>query len=238
MLMAVSLLGVKAVVSLLEKIWDEIKSRFSGDDSEKERAENKIREIRSQVESTISEVNNRINDIREKIKIKSLNTTLNAQKQILAVVVWNLGDDKKLEAGGKLSCKFRLLSDEAGDTQGRILSETENQLFPFIKNWAEIPNSSEYRMNASVQAILSGFTFLNRQTDDSMTAAIAKLQKIDNGVARDFANYLQDKLDEFRSYNTNGIDSDWVYAHSDIPSHTTVGKSYIGINTRIFIKRN
>lgn len=132
-----------------------------------------------------------------------------------------------------MSCKFRLLSGETGGTQGQILSETENQLFPFIKNWAEIPNSSEYRMNASVQSILSGFTFLNTQTEDSMTSAIGQLQGIDNGIARDFANYLQGKLDEFRSYNTDGIQSEWVYAHSDIPTYTTVGKSYIGINTRI-----
>jgi hypothetical protein len=225
MLMAVSLLGVKAV-SLLEAIWDQIKSGFSGDDSEKEKAEKKIRDIRSQVESTISEVDNHINDIREKINIKSLNITLNTQKQFLAVVIWNLGDDKEL------------LSGEAGDTQGRILSEAEKPLFPVVKNWAEIPNNSEYRMNASVKSILSGFTFMNQQTEDSMTSAIGQLQGIDNSVARDFANYLQGKLDEFRSYNTHGIQSDWVYAYSDIPSYTTVGKSYIGMNTRIFIKRD
>jgi hypothetical protein len=238
MLMAVSLLRVKAVVSLLEKIWDEIKSWFSGDNSEKEEAENKIREIRSQVESTINEVDRRINDIKEKINIKSLNINLNAQKQFLAVVLWNLGDDKELESGSKLSCKFQLLSGEAGDTQGQILSETENQLFPIVKNWAEIPNNSEYRMNASVKSILSGFTFLNQQTEKSMTDAINQLKGIDNGVAQDFANYLQGKLVEFRSYNTNGIQSDWVYAHSDLPSDTTVGKSYIGINTRISAKPN
>jgi hypothetical protein len=93
-------------------------------------------------------------------------------------------------------------------------------------------------MNASVKSILSGFTFMNQQTEDSMTSAIGQLQGIDNSVARDFANYLQGKLDEFRSYNTHGIQSDWVYAYSDIPSYTTVGKSYIGMNTRIFIKRD
>jgi hypothetical protein len=238
MLMAVSLLGVKADNSLLEAIWDQIKSGFSGDDSEKEKAEKKIREIRSQVESTISEVDNHINDIRGKINIKILNITLNTQKQFLAVVIWNLGDDKELESGSKLSCKFRLLSGEAGDTQGRILSEAEKQLFPVVKNWAEIPNNSEYRMNASVKSILSGFTFMNQQTEDSMTSAIGQLQGIDNGVARDFANYLQKKLDEFRSYNTNGIQSDWVYAKSDIPSYSTVGKTYIGINSRISISQN
>ncbi|OZH54726.1 hypothetical protein AFK68_09120 [Hydrocoleum sp. CS-953] len=250
MLMAVSLLGVKdLIISFLEKIWDEIKSWFTGEDSEKEKAENQIREIRSHVEDAIKKVDERINGIKKAISVKSLNVTLNSQKQFLAVVSWDWGNDKKLETGSKLSCKFRLLSGEAGDTEGKVLSETTNQLFPpvknssettnhlfsAVKNWSEIPNNSEYQMNASVQFVLSGFTFLNQQTEDSMTNAIKELAKVkeDSDVAKSFVEYLEDKLKEFQSYNTDGIGSEWVYAHSDTPSYTTIGKSYIGINTRI-----
>jgi hypothetical protein len=234
-LMAVSLLGVSFVLALFEKAWDAIKHAFTGGKTEKEKAEDQIYEIWDKVKSSVADVDSRIADIKNTIKIVALTTDLTEQNQFEAQIVWQRDVKDKLDAGSALSCSFEMLTGAAGDVAGQILPGTlsEKQLFPVYKNWSAIPSNENYRLNAGVQSVLTGFTFMNNATRDSLSGAISTLRGFSDDVADNFADYLQSKLDEYQSYNDHGVKSEWVYAQSDFPSQMTVGKSHIGINTRI-----
>ncbi|HEX7956107.1 MAG TPA: hypothetical protein VF508_04140, partial [Pyrinomonadaceae bacterium] len=56
MVAAVALLGLNAVVSFFEEIWDEIKKLFGGGDDKKEEAERRIRDLRSKVAAAMQPV--------------------------------------------------------------------------------------------------------------------------------------------------------------------------------------
>ncbi|MDB5267508.1 MAG: hypothetical protein JWP58_548 [Hymenobacter sp.] len=234
-LMAVSLLGVKALLNALEAIWDEIKSWFSGSKSEKEKAEDKIRAAQKNVEGAVNTVNDKLAAVTGAFENATLSTSLNEQSQFVANLVWN--KEIQLDEDSYLTSAFEMLTGLPGDKTGVVIKETvsQNTNFPVVKDWSDIPENSQYRMNAAVQFALKGITFMNSATRATITNAIAQLNQYagDSDAAKAFRDYLTGKLAEFDGYNNNGIMSNWIYAQSDTPSQMTVGESRIGINTRI-----
>jgi hypothetical protein len=236
-LMGIALAGVAGIVmNFLEELWDSIKKLFGGGDSDKEKAERQIQNVWNNIKQVVDKVDARVSDIKNTIKLQALTTTLNQQEQFTATVTWQLGIDKVLDPGSSLTCGFKFLPGAPGSQQQQALKD--NPFFPvvnntLVKNWSDIPDNAHYQMNGAAQSVLSGFTFMNSNTEQSMTDAINQLGEAadHSDVAAGFRDYLQQKLSEFQGYNRNGISSDWVYTQSD--SRLIIGSSRIGVNTRI-----
>ncbi|MES2178306.1 MAG: hypothetical protein V4550_10620 [Gemmatimonadota bacterium] len=235
-LMGVALLGVKGVLSAFEELWDAIKDFFTGGDSkreEREAAERQIRDLQAKVEGAVSGVDKLVAKIKGEIGIRSLDTGLDDSGRFVASVDWNIAGDKGLAPESILQCHLRLLTGHPGAADGTIIADAPNQRFPLAMSWSDIPHSGDYQFNAAVRPVLKGFTFIGDQTVATMNSAINQIGNIDNGTAQQFANYLKGKRDEFLDYNRNGLTGDWVYAHTGTPHRMTVGKSRIGVNSRI-----
>ena len=234
-LIGVSLLGlsglIAALVNFFEQIWDDIKSLFGGSSS-KDEAEDKVRQVRAQVQVQIDDVDARVAAVKQQIAVSALSTSLalEGQVDVVSTIVWKTGAGS---VGVQLSTWLRLLGGQPGDTAGQVLVDQPNATFPVKTPWAQIPNPDAYRMNAAAQAVLTGFQFLKDTDRSALVDAINQLNGVDDGVANDFANYLQSKLNEYDGYSQNGLPSGWVYATAAAPGYMTVGQSYIGLNTRI-----
>ncbi len=230
-LVAVALLGVAAVVSFFEKIWEEIKKLFGGGDSKKEEAREKVRTIRTQVEEAVQDANRQIDDVCQRISASTLRTTLDDAGRVATTVTWNVLDADQQDTG-KLSCHLQYLSGEAGDPSGTLLLDVPDPAFPDARPVA-FGAGVDYRMNARIQTALTGITFIRPETLESIDKAVPQLKGVGDGEAESFANYLDSLRTRYDGYNRNGIRGDWVYATTDVPTWLTIGRSRVGFNTRL-----
>ncbi len=235
-LIAVALIGLDVVMNLFEQIWDEIKSWFSGGDSKKEEAEDKIREIRAQVQTTLDEVNAKIAEAQQRMKIASLDLSLTGPDDDLAVVpqvTWSQNNSP--DTGSKLSVKVEYLSGRPGDASGAVLDQqalSDATTFPLSQLIAGA-GPQGYGMNARATPSITGFLFMSSETAGRIQSAIDSLRGLDNGVANDFADYLATCKSTYQDYNRNGISGAPVYASSQSPYDTQIDVSRLGVNSRV-----
>ncbi|MEU8261575.1 hypothetical protein AB0C02_13260 [Micromonospora sp. NPDC048999] len=230
-LVAVALLGVAAVVSFFEQIWDEIKSWFGGGDSKKEEARERVRAIRAQVEEAVNDVTRQIDEVCRRITASALRTTLDDAGQAATTVIWNVPDADRQDTGC-LSCHLQYLSGEAGDPSGTLLLDVPDPTFPEVRP-VDFGADVDYRMNARIQTAVTGITFIRPQVLARIDEAVDQLRGVGDREAGDFADYLASLRVRYDGYNRDGIRGDWVYATTDVPTWLTIGRSRVGFNTRL-----
>lgn len=229
---AVSLLGMRALRDLFDEILNLIKKLLPFLSKSGE-AEDKIQDMEDRVNGTLKPINDKIDAIKTEIKIVRLMTDINNQSRFEAQIVPASGF--QLEPGSSISYSFDFLPGAAGDVNDKALTSEDPAVFPLVRDWSSIPQHWSYQLNARAQSILKGYSFMTDSDRQNIVDAINSLNDPPSGVnnSRDFAASLQKTLDTFDQYEKDGIPSDWVYARSDTPTRMTVGKSRIGINTRI-----
>jgi hypothetical protein len=236
-LVAVALLGLNVVLNLFEQIWDEIKSWFSGGDSKKDEAEQKIRDIQASVQQTLDDVDAKISQATAQMAVSALNLSLTGSDDDLTVaaqVVWARGWAPNTDSNDKLTVLVEYLTGPPGDVSGVPLAQQDLALattVPLSQLTAKA-GPDGYGMNARVTPSISGFVFMNSDTAGRIQSAIDSLRGLDNGVADDFANYLAACKKTYQDYNRNGISGAAVYAAASTPYTTQVDVSRLGVNSR------
>jgi hypothetical protein len=230
----VTLAGLDAVMNLFEQIWDDIKKLFGGGDDKKKQAEDLISQKRSQVQATLDTVSAKIDAAKKQLAISEFELALagaDGDLEVVGSITWAHGYQSEATAGGKLTLSVDYLSGPPGDRTGTVVLQDIGETTSLRRALADFPQG--YGLNARIKVALTGFTFMDESTAGPIRTAIAQLRGLDDGVATDFADYLQQRYDEYSSYNANGIVGDYTYCTSDIPYYATVGASRIGVNTRV-----
>jgi len=236
--LAVALLGLNVVLNLFEEIWDEIKSWFSGGDSKKDEAEQRIRDIQASVQTTLDEVNAKIDQATAQMAVSALNLSLTGPDDNLTVaaqVAWVNDWAPSTDSNDKLTVLVEYLTGRPGDVSGTLLAQQDLALGTTIPLSRLTQNAGPdgYGMNARVTPSISGFVFMNSDTAGRIQSAIDSLRSLGNGVADDFATYLANCKTTYQTYNRNGISGAPVYVGSTSTPYTTqIDVSRLGVNSR------
>ena len=233
-LILVSLLGLNAIVSLFEELWDEIKDLFGGGDGKKREAEEKLSDSRRAVESAIAKVDERIDDVRARIAPVALATSLD-DSRLTSEVTWGprvepTGPD---DGSGALGIDLAYLTGDPGDPAGAVLLDVTSPTLPDVRPLSAVASHGDFRMNARIQTRLTGYTYMDATARGQITSAASQFGAVDDDVARDFAGYLDSVVQRFDDLNEHGVASDPVYATTTVPTVMTIGRSRIGFNTRV-----
>jgi hypothetical protein len=241
MLISVAMIGVTAIISLLEEIWDKIKSWLGGgDDDQKEQAQRHIRDIQDKVDGAVQSVEAKIADTVALLQVKSLELAVDADSGVCAQMDWAAALDAPwakdwaaskeiptLDAGQRLTCTLAFL--DSGRTQ--IFTATPAD-FPACVPLTRF-EGRDYRMNASVQLAISGTTFMDEKTGKDILAAADQVAQVQDDTAQAVAQSLRDTQKRFASLNSDGIQGNIVFATSTAPVVMTVGESLVGFNSRL-----
>jgi hypothetical protein len=233
-LISVAMLSaMKLITNLFEKAWDEIKSWFHSGGSDKDKARDKIREAQANVEAAVQKVEARIDEAKVRISASKLTTTLDPDGNIETRVVWTAAESAPSSLGGQITCHLQYLSGVPGYRGQKILVDVPDAAFPDERRFEDVARGADYRMNAALRTKLAGFTFMTGDTEKQITDGSATLRGLKDEVADEFATKLDGILTRFKGYNASGVESDWIYATTDVPAGLVVGNSRIGQTTRI-----
>ncbi|WP_417941234.1 hypothetical protein [Flavobacterium sp. RS13.1] len=231
--------AVGGLLDILQKVWDEIKKIFGGDDGKQE-AQDKINAIKGPVQQLILSLDSSLEKMAATIKVKSLEAGINEQGDY--TLNWNFpSPSADLGENPNIFYKLIFLGGKIGS--GNIPSKIPSTGFRPMENtsyyrpWSEmLQKDPDFRMNASIQTSITGYKFLTQEAENNLKSTIATLNQIgdnlDGAVA--FNNDLKAFLDKMRSYNKDGLTSEVVYANQTAAdAQFRIGKAVIGINTRI-----
>ncbi|MBF4518777.1 hypothetical protein IRZ71_20675 [Flavobacterium sp. ANB] len=231
--------AVGGLLGILKKVWDEIKKIFGGDDGKQE-AQDKLNAIKAPVQQLIASLNSSLNKMAATIQVKSLEAGINDQGDYM--LNWNFpSPSADLGENPHIVYKLNFLGREigSGDIPSKIPSTgfMSMQSTSYHRAWSEmLQEDPDFRMNASIQTSITGYTFLTREAENNLQSTIDTLKEI--GGSLDGALAFSEELHEFvikmKGYNTNGLTSEVVYAtQTGTDTQFRVGKAVIGINTRI-----
>lgn len=235
-LAAVALLGIPALISGLADLFEDLWDWLTGKDKEEEqRAIEQLDAARQKIQDAIDKVMAVIRQVKSNVQVQGLtvgiarNGDFHAKWKMDGDSGYNLGDNAVIQYN------FQLLQGEIGShspiwdgTTIKVCNELRYDL-PFDS----IPRYEKYGMNASVNAVVKNLTFIYPDTVKGFEVAIDQLAGIDNDKAKEYADDLRCQIEQLKSYNTNGVITDTVYAKAAIPDYMTIGQSRIGQNTRI-----
>jgi hypothetical protein len=143
--------------------------------------------------------------------------------------------------------QFSFLEGTVGSgnkTEAANLPATGFQLMPVSQQYSQpwdtlLQKNANYKMNASVQSSITGYTFLTQQTKTNLQTAVSNLQsiesKVDSGTKsniQNFINTVNTFISTMDGYNQNGLTSNIVYAQFENPGFD-VGSAVLGVNTTI-----
>ncbi|MGU3473330.1 hypothetical protein ACLBWT_19550 [Paenibacillus sp. D51F] len=231
-LAAVALLGIPALISGLADLFEELWDWLTGKDEEKERQANEqLDAARQKIQDAIDKVMAVIRQVKSNVQVQGLIVGIAPNGDYYAE--WKMGG----EPGGEavIQYNFQLLQGEIG-SQSPIWDGTTIKVCNKLRYdvpFDSIPRYEKYGMNASVNAVVKNLTFIYPDTVAGIKVAIDQLAGIDNDKAKEYADDLRCQLEQLKSYNTNGVITDTVYAKVAIPDYMTIGQSRIGQNTRI-----
>ncbi len=233
-----------AVAGFLAEVWDKIKSWFGGGDSKKKEAEAKVNQLINQVKPLLSRVQKQLNDVAAQIQIQELTVSIDSNGNFIAAWQFpktSLGDNSTL------LYQFSFLEGTVGSgnkTEAANLPATGFQLMPVSQQYSQpwdtlLQKNANYKMNASVQSSITGYTFLTQQTKTNLQTAVSNLQsiesKVDSGTKsniQNFINTVNTFISTMDGYNQNGLTSNIVYAQFENPGFD-VGSAVLGVNTTI-----
>ncbi|GMV06630.1 MAG: hypothetical protein AMXMBFR53_29060 [Gemmatimonadota bacterium] len=233
-LIAAALFGVHEVLSFFQAIWKEIEKLFGGGDDDKEAARDRIRAIQRDVDRAVQAIRARVGEVGDRIAAAALTTALDGASRVVCAVRWRATEAERQDYGRLLTCHLVYMDGVAdGHTAGAPLLDVADATFPDARALAEVGGAGVYRMNAEVRTSLRGYTFMSDDARAQITSAQATLRGFKDSVADGLVSYLDGVLAEFDGYNRDGIRSPWVLATTDEPTGLVLGRSRLGVNSRL-----
>ena len=231
--------AVGGLLGILEKVWDAIKKIFGGDDGKQE-AQDKLNAIKAPVQQLISSLDSSLEKMAATIQVTSLGAGINDQGNYM--LNWNFpAPSKNLGENLHIVYQLNFLGGEIGSrgipskippTGFKAMTSTT-----YNREWSEmLQEDPDFRMNASIQTSITGYTFLTQEAENNLQSTINTLNQIgdslDGAVA--FNKELQAFVAKMKGYNKNGLTSEVVYAtQTGENTQLRIGQAVIGINTRI-----
>lgn len=231
--------AVGGLLGILQKVWDSIKKIFGGDDGKKE-AQDKLNAIKAPVQQLMASLTSSLNKMATTIQVQSLKAGIDDQDNYS--LNWDFpASSEDLGGNGALAYQLIFLGGEIG-TRG-MSSKIPPIGFELMKTtsynkaWAEmLQQDPDFRMNASIQTSITGYSFMTPQAENNLQSTINTLNQIGDSLdgAVEFNNELKAFVAKMQGYNKNGLTSNVVYAtQAGEDTQFRIGQSVLGINTRI-----
>lgn len=231
--------AVGGLLDILKKVWDAIKKFFTGD-SGKDEAQDKLNKIKGPVQNLVNSINARLQNVANTIQISQLLVSVDTNGNYVAS--WNFPQNPNLGSNGNLNYQLLFLGGDPGNSaetrsafqpmNGFTLMNSTSYSIPWNSVIAKDPT---FRMNASIQTSITGYTFMTSDAEQNLQGTINTLNQIGNSLdgAVDFNNQLKQFVANMQSYNKNGLTSKVVYASLGGANKFSVGQSILGLNTKI-----